>query len=91
MWTTLCRSPILEYVSSGQKALDNNKNKEITMKKLLAIFLASIVSLAVHAEDHSSATPNPVETWTCVLNEGKTLDHVRKNVALVRIARQAGK
>ena len=83
MWTTLCRSPILEYVSRGQKAIDNNKNKEITMKKLLAIFLASTVSLAVHADDHSSAAPNPVETWTCVLNEGKTLDDVRKVGAMV--------
>jgi hypothetical protein len=74
---------MLEYVSRGQKAFDNNKNKEITMKKLLAIFLASTVSFAVHADDHSSATPNPVETWTCVLNEGKTLDDVRKVGAMV--------
>ena len=53
------------------------------MKKLLAIFLASSVSFAVHADDHSNATPGPVETWNCVLNEGKTLDDVRKVGAMV--------
>ena len=33
------------------------------MKKILAIFLATSVSLAVQADGHSNSTPGPVETW----------------------------
>jgi hypothetical protein len=61
------------------------------MKKLLAIFLASSVSFAVHADGHSNSTPGPVETWNCVLNEGKTIDDVRKVGAMVaEVGKAAG-
>ncbi|MDC1480680.1 hypothetical protein N8214_14805, partial [Pseudomonadales bacterium] len=53
------------------------------MKKILAIFLATSVSLAVQADGHSNSTPGPVETWNCVLNEGKSMDDVRKVGAMV--------
>ena len=55
----------------------------------IAFFVAA--STAVVADDHSDATPGPVETWNCVLNEGKTLDDVRKVTAMVEeVAEAAG-
>lgn len=55
----------------------------------LAFLVAA--STAVVADDHSDATPGPVETWNCVLNEGKTLDDVRKVTAMVEeVAEAAG-
>ena len=55
----------------------------------LAFLIAA--SSAVVADDHSDATPGPVETWNCVLSEGKTIDDVRKVGAMVEeVAKAAG-
>ena len=54
------------------------KQGEIKMIRQISIAFLVAASTAVVADDHSDATPGPVETWNCVLNEGKTLDDVRK-------------
>ena len=53
------------------------------MIKQISLALLLSASIAVSADDHSNATPGPVETWNCVLNEGKTIDDVRKVGAMV--------
>ena len=53
------------------------------MIKQISLALLLSVSIVVSADDHSNATPGPVETWNCVLNEGKTIDDVRKVGAMV--------
>ena len=53
------------------------------MIKQISLTLLLSASIAVSADDHSNATPGPVETWNCVLNEGKTIDDVRKVGAMV--------
>ena len=60
------------------------------IRQISTAFLVA-ASTAVVADDHSDATPGPVETWNCVLNEGKTLDDVRKVGAMVEeVAKAAG-
>ena len=51
--------------------------KQISMAFLLT------ASVAAHADNHANASPGPVETWNCVLNEGKTMDDVRKVAQMV--------
>ena len=53
------------------------------MIKQISLALLLSASIAVSADDHSNATPGPVETWNFVLNEGKTIDDVRKVGAMV--------
>ena len=53
------------------------------MIKQISLALLLSASTAALADDHSNATPGPVETWNCVLNEGKTIDDVRKVGAMV--------
>ena len=53
------------------------------MIKQISLALLLSASIAVSADDHSNETPGPVETWNCVLNEGKTIDDVRKVGAMV--------
>ena len=53
------------------------------MIKQISLALLLSASFVVSADDHSNATPGPVETWNCVLNEGKTIDDVRKVGAMV--------
>ena len=53
------------------------------MIKQISLALLLSASIAVSADDHSNATPGPVETWNCVLNEGKTIDDVRKVGSMV--------
>ena len=61
------------------------------MIRQISIAFLIAASTAVVADDHSDATPGPVETWNCVLNEGKTLDDVRKVGAMVEeVAEAAG-
>ena len=61
------------------------------MIRQISIAFLVAASTAVVADDHSDATPGPVETWNCVLNEGKTLDDVRKVTAMVEeVAEAAG-
>ena len=49
------------------------------MKGLLKVFLVcTLSSVAAFAAHHEQPTVAPVEIWTCNLNEGKTLDDVRK-------------
>jgi len=59
------------------------------MIKQISLSLLLSTSIAVSADDHSNATPGPVETWNCVLNEGKTIDDVRKVGAMVADVAQA--
>ena len=61
------------------------------MIKLILLALLLSVSIVVSADDHSNATPGPVETWNCVLNEGKTIDDVRKVGAMVADVAKAAK
>ena len=61
------------------------------MIKQISLVLLLSASTALFADDHSNATPGPVETWNCVLNEGKTIDDVRKVGAMVAdVAKAAG-
>ena len=61
------------------------------MIKQISLALLLSASTAVFADDHANATPGPVETWNCVLNEGKTIDDVRKVGAMVAdVAKAAG-
>ena len=53
------------------------------MIKQISLALLLSASFVVSADDHSNATPGPVETWNCVLNEGKTINEVRKIGAMV--------
>ena len=53
------------------------------MIKQISLALLLSASIAVSGDDHSNATPGPVETWNCVLNEGKTIDDVRKVGSMV--------
>ena len=61
------------------------------MIKQISLALLLSTSIAVSADDHSNATPGPVETWNCVLNEGKTIDDVRKVGAMVADVAKAAK
>ena len=61
------------------------------MIKQISLALLLSASIAVSADDHSNATPGPVETWNCVLNEGKTIDDVRKVGAMVADVAKAAK
>ena len=61
------------------------------MVKQISLALLLSTSIAVSADDHSNATPGPVETWNCVLNEGKTIDDVRKVGAMVADVAKAAK
>tara|TARA_B100000902_G_C26976215_1_gene747923 strand:- start:111 stop:521 length:411 start_codon:yes stop_codon:yes gene_type:complete len=61
------------------------------MIKQISLALLLSASTAVFSDDHANATPGPVETWNCVLNEGKTIDDVRKVGAMVAdVAKAAG-
>ena len=53
------------------------------MIKQISVGLMLSLSTMAYADDHASSTPGPVETWNCVLNEGKTLDDVRKVARMV--------
>ena len=53
------------------------------MIKQISVGLMLSLSTMAYADDHASSTPGPVETWNCVLNEGKTLDDVRKVAQMV--------
>ena len=53
------------------------------MIKQIALALLLSASFVVSADDGSNATPGPVETWNCVLNDGKTINDVRKIGAMV--------
>ena len=59
------------------------KRKGIKMIKQISMAILLTTSTAALADDHSSATPGPVETWNCVLNEGKTMDDVRNVTRMV--------
>ena len=61
------------------------------MIKQISLALLLSASIAVSADDHSNATPGPVETWNCVLNQGKTIDDVRKVGAMVADVAKAAK
>ena len=61
------------------------------MIKQISLALLLSASIAVLADDHSNATPGPVETWNCILNEGKTIDDVRKVGAMVADVAKAAK
>ena len=61
------------------------------MIKQISLALLLSASIAVSADDHSNATPGPVGTWNCVLNEGKTIDDVRKVGAMVADVAKAAK
>ena len=61
------------------------------MIKQISVGLILSLSTAAYADDHGSPSPGPVETWNCLLNEGKTLDDVRKVGAMVaEVAKAAG-
>ena len=62
---------------------DTPKQKGTDMIKQISVALLLCASTIAVADNHSNATPGPVETWNCVLNEGKTLDDVRKVGAMV--------
>ena len=53
------------------------------MSKQIFVGLMLSLSTMAYADDHARSTPGPVETWNCVLNEGKTLDDVRKVAQMV--------
>ena len=53
------------------------------MIKQIALAALLSASTMVLADNHSNANPGPVETWNCVLNEGKTINDVRKVGAMV--------
>ncbi len=61
------------------------------MIKQISVGLMLSLSTMAFADDHGSSSPGPVETWNCVLNEGKTLDDVRKVGAMVaEVGKAAG-
>ena len=66
---------IVAFPHKGQKGL--------IMIKLLSLPIALLLPFIGYADDHSGTTGGPIETWTCVLNEGKTLDDVRTVGAMV--------
>jgi len=49
------------------------------MKIMISLLtVAALMPFSLFADHHAQATHAPVEVWTCNLNEGKTLDDVRK-------------
>jgi hypothetical protein len=48
------------------------------MIKQISVGLMLSLSTIAYADDHANSSPGPVETWNCVLNDGKSMDDVRK-------------
>ena len=41
------------------------------MIKQISVGLMVSLSTMAYADDHATTTPGPVETWDCILNEGR--------------------
>ena len=59
------------------------------MNRLALALLGTVLPLAAFADHHEVGPSNPVETWSCVLKEGKTLDDVRQVAAMVKTVGEA--
>ena len=61
------------------------------MIKQISVGLMFSLSTIAYADDHANSSPGPVETWNCVLNDGKSMDDVRKVGAMVaEVGKAAG-
>ena len=60
------------------------------MIKLLSLLISILLPFVGYADDQAASNEGPIETWNCVLNEGKILDDVRAVGAMVAdVAKEA--
>ena len=68
----------------------NRKKEGLIMIKLLSLLISLLLPFVGYADNHAASIEGPIETWNCVLNEGKTLDDVRAVGAMVAdVAKEA--